>query len=142
MPWVSIIIWLISFLMSKSSGASNGKAALTATAAGVAAYYTVDPANKDNVLGVTYGDKTETGSTSETSGDAAQTSGLASVGKTAVSEAGSTLRSWGPKGTLGVVAGVAAASSLSSSPTKWWPWIAGGAAIYFINRRKRGSSEN
>lgn len=137
MPWVSIAIWIISFLMSKSSGASNGKAALTATAAGVATYYTVDPANKDNVLGVTYGDKTETGSTSETSGDSAQTSGLSSIGKTAVSEVGSTLRSWGPTGTVGVVAGAAAASSLSSSLSKWWPWIAGGAAIYFLSKKEK-----
>lgn len=134
MPWVSIIIWIISFLLSKSSGASNGKAALTATAAGVASYYTVDPANKDNVLGVTYGDKIDTGSASTTDGTNADSSGLASVGKTAVSEAGSTLRSWGPTGTVGAVAGIAAASSLSSTLGKWWPWIAGGVAIYFLTK--------
>lgn len=133
MPWMSIIVWLVSFLLSKASGASNGKAALLATGAGLATYYLADPSNTDNVLGLSFGeDKAIPGDPSATSGAGAATSALGSFGKTAVSEAGSVLKSWGPTGTLGVVAGTTALASDDRS--EWLPWIAGGAALFLLTR--------
>lgn len=132
MPWMSIIVWLVTFLLQKSAGASNGAAALAATGAGLATYYLVDPANKDNVFGLKFGDSKATpGSPTITSGTNATTEGLTSVGKTLVSEAGSTLRNWGPTGTVGVIAGTAAVSSVKS---EWWPWLIGGAFLLLLTR--------
>lgn len=132
MPWVSIVVWLITFLLSKSAGASNGSAALAATGAGLASYYLVDPANTDNILGIGADDKATAGSTSETKNATVDTSGLASFGKTVVSETGSVLKSWGPTGTLGVVAGTTAIASTGEG--KWLPWIAGGVALFLLTR--------
>lgn len=135
MPWTSIIVWLISFLVSKSSGASNGKAALIATGAGLASYYTIDPANKDNILGVTFGDsKTVPGNPTVTSGSNGAVDGLASIGKTVVSTAGDTLKSWGPTGTLAVVAGTQATSSIDWE--KYFPWILGGFGLWLLTSRR------
>lgn len=132
MPWMSIIVWLVTFLLQKSAGASNGAAALAATGAGLATYYLVDPANQDNVFGLKFGDSKATpGSPTITNGTNASTEGLTSIGKTLVSEAGSTLRDWGPTGTVGVIAGTAAASSVKS---EWWPWLIGGAALLLLTR--------
>lgn len=134
MPWMSIIVWLITFFVSKSSGASTGKAALLATGAGLASYYLADPANKDNVLGISYGEsKAVPGTPSVTTpGAAVDTSTLGSIGKTLISETSSTLKSWGPTGTLGVIAGTTAIAS--GSKTKYWPWIAGAVGLYLITR--------
>lgn len=135
MPWTSIIVWLLTFLMSKSSGASNGKAALMATGAGLATYYLADPSNKDNVLGLSFGgDKPTPGDANVVKADATPTnvSSLGSFGKTAVSEVGQTLRSWGPTGTVGVVAGATAATGIDWK--KWFPWIAGGLGLYLLTR--------
>ena len=135
MPWMSIIVWLFTFLVSKSSGASTGKAALVATGAGLATYYMADPANKDNVLGLTFGDtaKATPGSPQITSpGATVDTGSLSSVGKTLISETGATLQSWGPTGTLGVIAGTAAVTS--GTLTKWWPWLIAGAGLILLSR--------
>lgn len=131
MPWMSIITWLLTFLLSKSKGLSTAESAMLATGAGLATYYLVDPANKDNVLGVSFGgDKDVPGSVNESvPGNVQDTSSLGSFGKTVISETGSTLRSWGPTGTLGVVAGTAAVGSVKS---EWWPWIIGGAVLILL----------
>lgn len=132
MPWMSIIMWLVSFLASKSSGASTTKSALIATGAGLATYYLADPANKDNVLGVTMGDdKATTGSTTEVDGGSTKLP-TPSFGSTAVSEVGSTLRNWGATGTLAVVAGTSALAS--GGLTKYWPWIALAAGAFILTR--------
>lgn len=134
MPWMSIVVWLVTFLVSKSSGASTGKAALMATGAGLATYYLADPANTDNVLGVSFGDDKATPGSPTTTlpGATVNTSTLGSFGKTAVSEVGSTLRSWGPTGTLGVVAGTTAVTSDKYS--KYIPWVFGLGALYILKR--------
>lgn len=142
MPWMSIIAWVISFFLSKSQGASNGKAALLATAAGVATYYLADPANTENVLGITYPSTGTTdvlgkdgGVAKTTAGSVTQTmpvagSLLSTAGgllTTATQEAGSTLRSWGPTGTLGVIAGTTAVGALSDGKPNWL--LIGGIAL-------------
>lgn len=117
MPWVSIIMALVSFLMSKSSGASTGKSAAIAAAAGLGTYYLADPANPDNLLGITFGGgaKTVPGSTTDDTATGASTSLLGKV----VSEAGATARSWGPTGTLGVVAGTTAVAGGGIFDNEW-----------------------
>lgn len=135
MPWMSIITWLLTFLMSKASGASSGKAALLATGAGLATYYLADPSNKDNVLGLSFGaDKATPGDANVVKDGvtAPDVSKLGSFGSTAVSQVGETLRSWGPTGTVGVIAGAAAATSIDWK--KWFPWIAGGLGLYLLTR--------
>lgn len=145
MPWVSIAVWLISFFVSKSKGMSTGKAALVATGAGLASYYLVDPANKDNVFGVHFGDdgsanalsganaveKTVPGATGETTGSGKIVSTLGGLATSAISETGSTLRSWGPTGTLGVIAGTTTLSQVTGS--KWfWPVVIGIGALLLL----------
>lgn len=130
MPWVSIIMWVLSFVISKSSGASNAKAAMIATGAGLATYYLADPANADNVLGIGTGDKASTGAPTETATNASTSAPKPSWGSTIVSEVGGTLRSWGPTGTLGVVAGTTALTSTGSS--KFWLYAALAAGVLLI----------
>lgn len=142
MPWTSIIAWLVTYFFSKSQGVSSGKAALLATAAGIGTYYLADPANKENVLGITYPstgdtstlpstggvDKTVPGSVTQTMPIGSQlistAGGLLTTG---IQEAGSTLKSWGPTGTLGVIAGTTAVSSLAGSKPNWL--LIGGIAL-------------
>lgn len=134
MPWLSIATWLLTFLISKSSGASNGKAALLATGAGLASYYLIDPANNDNLMGVSFGGaKATPGDVNMTKPGTATVGDLASIGKTVVSETGETLRGWGPTGTLAVVAGTTAIKS--DSAKKWRPWLIGGAALFLLKKR-------
>lgn len=128
MPWVSIAMWLLSFLLSKSSGASTGKAAAIATGAALATYYVADPANPDNLLGLSFGEgKTTPG---DPNGDTGVTKPAGDgIWSKVVSETGSTLKSWGPTGTLGVIAGTTAVVSDSK---KWLPWVIGGVALLLI----------
>lgn len=122
MAWLSIIVWLISYFLQTKNGVSSGKAALTATAAGMATYYLADPSNKDNVLGVSFGDsKTTPGDVSGSTGGSTQV--LPSLGSTVATEVGSTLRSWGPLGTVGVVT----AGTGALTDNKWL--LYGGAAL-------------
>lgn len=128
MPWTSIIMWLLSFLLSKSSGASTGKAAAIATGVGLATYYAADPANPDNLLGFKIGEGAKA-----VPGDVTADNGTApgsGVMSTVVSEVGSTLKSWGPTGTLGVIAGTAAVTSVDKKD--WLLWAAVGVGAILI----------
>lgn len=127
MPWTSIIMWLLSFLLSKSSGASTGKAAAIATGVGLATYYLADPANPDNLLGFKIGDGAKA-VPGDVTADNGTTPGSGVMSKV-VSEVGSTLKSWGPTGTLGVIAGTAA---VANSDSKWWIWGAFGLGAYLL----------
>lgn len=125
MPWLSIIVWLMSYFISTKNGMSSGKAALLATAAGVGTYYLADPSNTDNVLGLSFGDtKATPGDVSAATQTATTVAG--GIGSTAVSEVGSTLRSWGPLGTAGVVATTTGALS----DDKWLMY--GGIAVLAV----------
>lgn len=136
MPWSSIIMFVISFFLAKSKGASTGEAAAIAAAAGLATYYVADPSNPDNLLGFGSAAKTVPGATSNDTGGAAVANGggmaatLGGVVRTGLSEVGSTARSWGPAGTLGVVAGTTALAS--SSTSKWVPWAIGGVCLLLL----------
>lgn len=127
MPWMSIIVWLVSFLLSKSKGASTAKAAGIASLAGLATYYLVDPANPDAMFDIGLGSKTTPGDPNDDNGTSANNS----LFGRAISEVGSTLRSWGPTGTLGVIAGTTA---LTTDFKKYLPWVLGGLGLILIMR--------
>lgn len=146
MPWLSLAAWLVTFLISSTKkGVSAGKAAMIATGVAAGTYFLADPSNEDNFLGIGQGEKAIPGDVNDEyyKGDnpAKEASGnlgtsvlgtVGSVAKTAVSEVGQTVRSWGPTGTLAVVAGTTALAS--DSFKKWLPWIAGGAAVLLLTR--------
>lgn len=134
MPWTSIIVWLISFLAAKAKGVSTGKAALLATGLAAATYYLADPANPDNLLGVSFGSaKATPGDTTQDNGLGSKVTGLAS---TAISQVGETARSWGPKGVLTAVAGgkVLASDSASDFISKYGIWLLIGGAFLLLRR--------
>lgn len=136
MPWASIIMFIITFLTAKSKGASTAEAAALGAAAGLATYYIADPANPDNLLGFGSAAKSVPGAVADDTGKTAPANGggaaaaLGGVISTGLSEAGQTVRSWGPKGTLAVAAGTTALSSLSSKD--WFPWLAGGLILLLV----------
>lgn len=129
-------MFLVSFLLSKSQGASTGKAAAIGAAAGLATYYVADQANPDNLLGIGSPAKAIPGNVDADTGAALPSTGGGKAGSmggvlsTGLQEAGTTLRSWGPTGTLAVVAGTAAVTS--SSFSKYLPWVIGAAALFLL----------
>lgn len=133
MPWLSIIMFIISFLSAKSQGASTGKAAAIGAAAGLATYYLADPANPDNLLGFGGEEKATIGDVGVDNGGTIPTDGggnasqIGGVIKTGLSEAGGVLKSWGPTGTLAVAAGTTA---LLSDDNKWILYA--GAALVLL----------
>lgn len=150
MPWLSIIMFVISFLFSKSKGASTAQAAGIGALAAGATYLVADPANADNLLGIgtqagsVGAKKTVPGSTSETStvtsGAGTSTAGSllttgAGLADTAIKTTGSTLSSWGGAGTATVIGTTAAAGALTSSSfSKYLPWFAGGALLLLLSK--------
>lgn len=134
MPWLSIISFLLTFLLSKSQGASTGKAAALGAAAGLATYYVADPSNPDNLLGIGQEAKATPGDADVDDGGAAPTNGggaasaIGGVVKTGLSEAGGVLKSWGPTGTLAVAAGATALGSID----KKWLWIGAGVLAFLL----------
>lgn len=123
MPWLSIIVWLVSYFLQTKNGVSAGKAALTSTALGLGTYYLADPANTKNILGFSWGDtKPTAGNVSGATAAVTRAAG-ATTGSSIVSEVGSTLRSWGPTGTMGVIATTTGAAT----DNKWL--LYGGLAV-------------
>lgn len=146
MPWMSIIMWILSFVLAKSKGASTAEAALLATGVAAATYYVADPSNEDNLLGLGKeagsvgsakndpGSVTEQSTAAPTGTDKADSSTagstvstVGSVLSTGIKTAGSTLSSWGAAGTAGVIATTAAVGGLSNDSSKWLLW--GGVAL-------------
>lgn len=139
---ITIILWLLSYFLSKKAGAKSGTAALIATGVTAGAYYT--GATKWAADGATSlisgGAKSTavpstTANAGEASGINAGTSALGTVGSvagTAITTAGSVLSSWGAAGTAGVVATTAAVSDGLDSK---WLWIGGAALAFFALRR-------
>lgn len=117
-PWTAIIMAIISFFMSKKSGASNTQAALIGAAAGVGSYYLFDPSNPDNLFGV--GDaagKTSADanppSTGTNGGTGGATAGsiIGGLASQTIDTTGKVLSSWGAAGTAGVIATTAAVTN-------------------------------
>lgn len=138
MIWVTIGIFIISYLLSKKEGASDGEAALIGAGAAAAAYYTIEPTNPDAIWGA---NTRELFGMAPTAADAIVTSGEASstglgfdmgivkdLGTTAVKEGAGVLKDWGPLGTAGVIG----AAGLVSAGIPTWMWVAGAGVLALI----------
>lgn len=137
MPWIQIIIFILSYFLSKKQGASDGKAALIAAGVtGVATYTGLT----DTIAGW-FGDASTTTAGSATTATVGQTGailptggGLGSTGSgtTGISESvADVLKSWGATGTAAVIGTTAV--STSSSLQKYLPYlIIGGVALLIL----------
>lgn len=129
MPWMSIIVWLISFLLSSSKkGVSTGKAALIATGAALGTWLLVDPSNPDNFFGVGVGDAvTDNNAGSPVQGGppiATGPSRWADVADNAVTTAGQVITNPNTGTNLAI------GGALFSDNAIWW--ILGGIALLAI----------
>lgn len=140
MPWVTIITWLISYLLSYSKTKDVGKSALIATGVAAAAYYTVEPTNATAI----YGDTSrkilgydpvspDTLANAGTTGTATNgsTKSAYDLGISALDNTGGVLKSWGAVGTAGVMTTAAAVSD--SNFTKYLPWIIAGGLLLVVS---------
>lgn len=117
MPWLSIIMFVVSYLLSKDQGKSDGEALALAGMAGLATYYTIDPAGPTDLFGLGTGTEAGPGTgptvgvptTQTATGGTLTTAG--SVMGSAISTTGEVLKDWGPTGTALVAGTVTAASS-------------------------------
>lgn len=144
MPWTSIIMFILSFLMSKSKGKSTAQAAGIAALAGGATYLLADPANSSNLLGIGV-EPGSVGAEKASPGDSAAVSSVlatdpehtakstaagTAAGQTwfqsTLDTVGSTLKSWGGVGTAAVIGttGVVAGDSETSSKILMWGGLA------------------
>jgi hypothetical protein len=144
MPWTTIILFLVSFLLSYSQTGDFAKSALIAGGVAAAAYYTIEPTNPDSIFGHVVRDifdmdnPTTAGSPSdprtvletgqETAPQSIPAGNVWTFGESLVETTGETLQSWGPTGTLGVVAG----TSLIASDTNWKMWLLLGAGVLLV----------
>lgn len=131
---LSIILAIISYFISRKSGASKGAALGIAAATGAASWFSIDPQNSKSL----YGDKvgkflgikgksTAAGTNGEVAlnGGPGPATNWKDVGNTAIGGVSDVLKSWGPAGVVGAGAGFSA--------LKWFrerPLVAlGGAAL-------------
>lgn len=138
MPWLTIIVWLVTFLLaSQKEGTSKGKAALLATGAAVGTYVLADPSNPNNLLGI--GQTNGEAKTADTAGSPTQSGATPTLGtagqlaSTAMTTAGSVLTN--PNTALTIGAGAAATGSgifSSENLKKYAPWLIGLAAIFIL----------
>ena len=137
--WVTILIWLISFLLSYSKTKNAGKSALLATGAAAAAYYTIEPTNEDAIWGDATrdflgmakpaGDEAVLGTSPTPTGSTALSSlvgATTQLGTTAIQSTADVAKSWGPAGTLGVVAGASLTKGVDNK------WLLAGAAVVLL----------
>lgn len=143
-PWLTIIIALISFFASKKSGKSTGDSAAIAAAAGAVTYGVTEYTDwgqenlkpiDDSINGWfgTGDDKssssiTTTGTTGGQTGTSVVTVPASSGSSTG---AWDTLKSWGPMGTAAVVGTAGAATGTLD---KSWLWVGGGLLLFALLR--------
>lgn len=156
MPWLQIFVMILSYLASRKSGATGTQAALIAAGAGLATHYAVKytefgqenlaPINGaiDSFFGISSGTITD-GTVTDSEGQVItgpagttpvkQPDGsivwVPNTSQSWYSSAAGVLKDWGPLGTVGVVAGVSAATSLDN---KLWIWLAIGAGVLLLMR--------
>lgn len=142
MPWMSIILFFLSYFTSKESGASNTKALVTAGLVGAGSYYVSHETDwgKAN-LGSFDGVTTPTaGGEPVRSPDG--TAKLDSNGKPVVVGSAGTggagfwdvLKGWGATGTATVIGTGAVAAGGTSTLNKYLPWILAGLGIYLLSK--------
>lgn len=137
MPWLTIIMALLSFFASKKSGASNTKALLTAGLVGAGTYYVSHEtdwgkANLGSLDGVA---SPATGSLAVLDADGKPVVGATGVPLTAQdtskgvgSNVADVLKSWGGVGTAAVV-GTTAAAGGGFFSSKNMPYIIGAGIL-------------
>lgn len=125
MPWLSIIVWLVTFLLSsQKEGVSKGKAALLATGAALGTYYLADPSNPDNLLSI-----------GQTAGDAVTDANAGSVTNSGAAGALGTVGSVLTSPTLpAVIMATGAAAGTGIFGEKWLPWAVGIGALILLSR--------
>lgn len=120
---------LLTFLLSKASGASTGTAAALGAAAGLGTYYVTHETEwgQENLK---QWDGTDFGSAPATGIIKKETPSGPGAFEVATNGVADVLKSWGGVGTAAVVATGAAATSGSIS--KYFPWILGGLVLYAV----------
>lgn len=161
--WVSLIIALVSFFLSKKSGASTGQSAAIAAASGLGTYYVatetdwgkrtlgsvdakidgwINPTTKETIASSDVQPLTENGQpvldadgaqVYEQKSKPAVKNSDGSWFGALVSSAGGVLKSWGGVGTAAVIGAGSVASG--SSLQKWMPWLLGGLGVYLLVRK-------
>lgn len=132
MPWLTIIITLLSFFVSKRNGMSDTSALLTAGLAGAGTYYVTHETDwgKANLGDLDGAPPTTTGGTStgtnDTSGTPVPKPGTGTT--TSGTSIWDVFKSWGATGTA-LVTGVAAGAT---GLTSWLPLIAIGVVAYLV----------
>lgn len=146
MPWLTIIMTLLSFFMSKKSGASNTAALVTAGLVGAGTYYVSHEtdwgkANLGSFDGVTppsagvplVNDGTTTPVTDPATGAPVAGNVATSPGaNTSTTGTGvfDVLRGWGATGTATVLG--TAALATSSGLQKYIPWLIGAGLAFLV----------
>lgn len=121
--WVTLVIWIISYLLaSESDNLSEGEAAMVATGVAAAAYYTIEPSNPENYFGI--GQNGTGGGAGVGTGTSGPMSGAPSLG---LGGSGSTGLSSIPGWAVGAVGGAAIATKSST-----WLWLAVGAGALLL----------
>jgi hypothetical protein len=131
MPWLSIIVFIITFFFSKKKGASDTEAALWGLGAAGLTYFAADPANPDNWFGI----DADTPILGNLAPGQAVPNGSGLNQDTTSAGVGST-SSWWSK-LPGYVGAAAIGAGLSGTVAKWLPWAAGGLAAYLLLRKKK-----
>lgn len=151
--WLTIIMMLLSYFVQKKSGASTGKAALTAAAVGVGTHYVATETkwgqSVETTLESTWSNLTNSSGTAVTNTDGTMAkapegatpkvdangeqlydsmgNALFNLADNTVSTAGGVLKSWGATGTAAVLG----TTALATSDDKKW-LIYGAVAIAAI----------
>lgn len=153
MPWVTLIIFVLSYFLSTKKGMSKGKAALVAAGVAGTAYATIEPTNENAILAdklyndegifssVTSAKELKANQLNDLAGAAASgkdghvpetapgigsqaIAAISKLGNTAIEQTAGVAKSWGPAGTTLAVGGISG---------KWW-LVGAGAALLFLMR--------
>lgn len=131
MPWLTIIMFLLSYFASRANGASAGKALVGASFAAAGTYYVTHETawGKDN-LGELDGLGSATTSEQLDANGQPIPNGAGGTVKTVVDGASDVLKSWGAVGTSGVLATTAAVSGGLFSSENMKYWLIGGGLLF------------
>lgn len=143
MPWITILITLLSFFVTKTKTGSTSKAAMVAALAGGATYaYTHSDFAAGTALAEYDGVSNAAGPIVLPDGTTAKDANgvpILAAGPTTVSTAGElinagakVLTSWGATGTAAVIGTTAVATS--SSLKQYLPWLLGAGALILLTR--------
>lgn len=130
MPWLSIIIFLLSFVLSKAKGKSTSEAALVGLAAGGATYLLADPTNPDNLFGVGQNSAATGGTTTPTATSPGSTTNIGAGASGTTSGLGGLVNSLGPTGTALIAGGTGAV--IGASLPKWVIYAGLGLGAYLL----------